>query len=340
MPIWCGVIGVALLALTCYDIIWTALSASTSGFLSIWIVRCFKWVRNYCSRTERMHYVLRAIGIFSFLSTIILWYFLLWCSWGFIFLVVEGSIVDTTTNAPASWVETFYYAGFTIFTLGNGDFRPNGTFFQLLTVLATGSGFIMVSVSVTYLYSASDAVIKMRQLAGYLSALGGTPDGIILNAWNGSSLENLNPYLKTISSDIIRCAQQMLRFPLIFNFHSIETTYSSAIRLAALDEVLTIVECCMEDVGGLNKLTFLYLRNAIMQYLMVLKTARLKNFEKLGEPPPPDLAKLRMNGLPILPAPRCHLQLNANDVKERRRLLYSLVKDSSWKWVDVLSAGK
>ncbi|XVH33461.1 ion channel (plasmid) [Haloferacaceae archaeon DSL9] len=43
-----------------------------------------------------------------------------------------------------------YFTGYTIFTLGNGDFYPTAANWQVTTVLTSASGLLLITLIVTY----------------------------------------------------------------------------------------------------------------------------------------------------------------------------------------------
>ena len=79
-----------------------------------------------------------------------------------IFASADSALVDTVSSRRISWPVPLYFTGYTIFTLGNGDFTPTGAFWQLATVLATASGVLFVTSSVTYVLSVLGAVTQKR----------------------------------------------------------------------------------------------------------------------------------------------------------------------------------
>ena len=85
----------------------------------------------------------------------------------------EGAVVCSTTKHPAEWPETIYFVGYTLTTLGTGDFVPSGTWWDLLSVLATFSGLALVTLSITYAIPVIQAVAQKRTLACKFALWGG-----------------------------------------------------------------------------------------------------------------------------------------------------------------------
>lgn len=55
-------------------------------------------------------------------KTIVVWVLMLWAGWTLIFLAGDATVVDATTRPPASVLDVAYFSGFTVLTLGVGDF--------------------------------------------------------------------------------------------------------------------------------------------------------------------------------------------------------------------------
>src|SRR5947209_4300037 len=147
MPLWCAVVGISLFSVTFYDMVWTTLSASETGLVSLAVVYVFKYVSYICRTHLGAHWILQGIGVMTFLATICMWYLLTWMSLALIFLTVEGSLISSYTNNPATFFQTIYFTGYTFFTLGLGDFRPTSNFFMLYTAFVSGCGIFLVSIS-------------------------------------------------------------------------------------------------------------------------------------------------------------------------------------------------
>ena len=101
------------------------------------------------------------------------------------------------------------------------DYKPIGSTYQILAVFANATGIILVTITIAYLLSATDAVTRQRQMAGHISALGNSPTSIRVNAWNGNREKVV--FIKFTLEFYIKGNHDMCanvdEFPLIFNFH-------------------------------------------------------------------------------------------------------------------------
>lgn len=329
-----GIFGFILFLIAFYDIIWTTLSASETGPISFAIMICYKYIGMVFKSFRLVHRILRFLGLLTFITTIFIWYILLWLAWSFIFWSAEGNVVSSATGIAADKIEKIYFTGWLIFTAGLGDYKPVGYFFQLITAFANCVGLVMVAITVSYLVSATDAVTRQRQLAGQISALGTSPDEIICNAWDGKNIEKLDSYMSSLADDISQSAQQLIRFPLIFNFHSIELIYSPVVKIAVLDEIVTISECCIHPDNDLSSLCKIQVRNSIDQYIFALQRIGIHN-GKTTDPPLPPIQKLKDKGIPLLPEHKWLNNLCNSEILERRKLLKMLIYESGRSFKDV-----
>ena len=331
--------GVIILLITLYDVMWTTLSASETGPISFAIMTFYKKMSKIFKPLRGVHRILRTIGLATFLTTIFTWYFLFWVGWWMIFMSSPTSVIHAGNGNNADPIEKIYFTGWLIFTAGIGDYKPQTHHFQIITALGNCFGLFLVAITVSYLISATDAVTRQRQLAGQIGALGDSPVQILANAWDGEDIETLDSNLRSLADDISQCAQQLIRFPLIFNFHSIEILYSPVVKIVLLDETLTIIECYFPKKHGLSPLGRIQVRNAVNQYINALKRIGVHNNGTHSVPPLPSMHILKSMNIPLLPDREGLANMCSSDVVDRRKLLQSLVIESTRNWNDVYLDG-
>lgn len=133
-----------VVAVTGYAALLTTLApASGAGPLSGRLVRvAVRW------RPHRRRGGLLPPGTGLLLATVMTWVGLLWLGWTLALGAGAGSVVSSTTGAPANLRSRFYFAGFTVLTLGIGDYVPSGAWTQVGTVAAAFSGLFVVAMAV------------------------------------------------------------------------------------------------------------------------------------------------------------------------------------------------
>lgn len=176
--------------------------------------------------------LLRLGGTALLVTTVVTWVLLLWASWSLLFWG-GGSIVDSSTQLSAGFADVVYYAGFTIFTLGVGDFEETTPGWRLATAVAGFEGLFLVTLSITYLLSVVSAVVARRALAAQVTALGDTASLIVARAWDGTSFSSaFEQQLVGLSGSLASVAEQHLVYPVLHHFHASRPGASAARAVA------------------------------------------------------------------------------------------------------------
>lgn len=328
-----GILGISLLLFTVADLIWTTLFLGGGPMTRKLSNALWRWLlKRHHARTDDQLPAWSGLGII--LLTISLWMFLIWLSWVLIFNMSEGAVVATASGTPADFWSRAYYTGFTLITLGVGDYRPVGAVWQMATIVAAANGFFLVTLAITYLLPLIQAVIQKRQVAAYISSLGETPDDIILGAWTGSGFGRLGDHLVTLAPRLMELGQVHLAYPVLHCFHSGERETAVAPSIAALDEALTMLRHGVDQKVRPDGSTLFPLRAAITKFLTTV--GGISNQERMDAPPPPSLERLRTHGIPVLDDEDFVRDLN--EQADRRRLLVAMVRSEGWSWEALASS--
>ncbi|WP_200892537.1 two pore domain potassium channel family protein [Aliterella atlantica] len=289
-------------------------------------------LRHY--RCASSHQLISLTGLGILLSTTVLWIGLVWVGWTLIFSANEQAVVDANSGKPADMLARIYFTGYTLFTLGLGDYKPQGAVWQAATAIAAGSGFFLVSLIITYLVPVISAATQKRQLAGYISSLGKTPTDIILTAWNGKNFGLLEQHLLSLTPMILLNGQRHLTYPVLHYFHSASRYTAATLSIAVLDETLTLLKYGVKPTNQIDAVTLYAVRQAMLVFLDTLISDFIE--PDTFAPPMPTLDRLRASGVPTVSDEEFDYAL-AN-LSKRRRLLLALVKSHGWNWDDVYSA--
>lgn len=220
------------------DFMATALTASTSGFFSRRLCAGIHLVFESGARVFRSRQWLAASGPCMTLSLIVAWFAMSWLGWSFIYMGTEGAVINSATKLPAELSETIYFVGFTLTTLGTGDFVPSNKWWDLLSVIAAFNGLALVTLSITYAIPVIQAVAQKRTLACKFSLWGDGVEDFLSRIDSDPSYGTLKDYLKTASPELLAVAQQHLTYPILHYYHSSATETSLPIQLAVLDEAI------------------------------------------------------------------------------------------------------
>ena len=321
-------LGFALLALVLLDIVVTTLTMRSAGPVTsramqgLW--RFVLWIT-----PAGRHRILLAGGIAIVVSTVLAWAVLSWAGWALVFLGAEDGVMNSTTRTPATAWESVYYAGTTLFTLGPGDFNPNGTVWQILTVACVANGLLAMTLSVTYIVPVLSAAAGRRQLAAQIHAIGATPQGILRWGWDGSSFSRLEDEVSTLAPSIILQAQQHLAYPALHYFHSDDQPTALPLRIAALDEALTVLLHAPPRDLAPDAAKLRNARTAISFLLNVMDSAHIPPADE--SPLPPTIEGLE--GLPEFNAESIGAGLDL--CRNRRHLLLSWIRNDGRRWSEV-----
>ncbi len=326
-----GLMGAALVLLVVVDVLWTTLYLQGAGPLTAPVSQWLWSLTLGYHRRHSAHHWLARIGFVITLITLLLWVSLTWVGWTLLFQMTPQAVVDAQHSQPADVWARAYYAGFTLITLGVGDYRAGSAVWQQLTVVCATNGFFLVTLAITYLLPLVAAVVQKRQLAAYIAALGGSPTSIIQNAWNGENVQHLTAHLQSLAPQIITLGQRYLAYPILYCFHSREQSTALAPNIVALAEALRLIEHALPETARPDPLTLRVLNQSIQVMLDTLDAIVLPKVD--GAPPPVDLQPLLAQQIPLNQA--AYQRALAADTA-CRRLLGALLHHAGWGWPEVV----
>jgi hypothetical protein len=319
--------GFLLLGYAFYDVLHTTLVLKGGGPLTARLAELTWKGALRLGFLRRSHEALSMIGVVIIVEVLTAWVILVWAGWFLVFLGGDPSIIVAGTEQHAGTADVLYYAGYTITTLGVGDFVAAGQPWRLLTALASASGFMLFSLAIAYLLPTVSAAAETRQLAEYISALGRTGEEIVINAWNGRDFLALEPHLVALTPMVSLLSQHYLAYPAMHYFHSSDADTSAPVSIAALDEALTLLDIAVGDEARPPRIDLLPLRKAITELLEHLNVGYVRAGQ---EPPAPGLAGLGRAGIPLAPSSKYLRDLAG--LAGRRRLLMAWVTIDGWTW--------
>ncbi|MFC4989298.1 potassium channel family protein [Saliphagus infecundisoli] len=320
-------IGVLLLASVIIDLLWTTLwveggAGPLTSLLMAWIWRV---LRQFGEENSR---VLTLSGPIILTISLATWIVLLWSGWAFIFASGENSIIDTMNRNPISWSDWIYFSGYTIFTLGNGDFIPQEGVWQIMTTLATASGMLFITLSVTYVLNVLSAVTQKRSFASGVSGLGEHGTEILFTSWNGEEFEGLELPLNTFTTQLNTLTSNHKAYPILHYFHSKQTGQSPIVSVAIFDETLSLLQFGLSKQSHPTNTIIKNARSSVESYLETLQNSFIEPADR--SPPPPNLDTLREKELPTVSDEEFTAALE--DMDKRRRTLLGLVESDQREW--------
>lgn len=275
---------------------------------------------------------LSSAGVLTLVATLLTWVLLLWAGFTLIFAAGEPAVVQSSTGDPAGGVSLVYFVGFTIFTLGIGDFVPADGVWQIVTAVASFSGLLLVTLAITYLLSVVSAVVSRRSLAVHVHSLGSTPAEIVVGGWTGSSFSSaFVQHLVSLASELATLSEQHLAYPVLHYFHPRDPATAGSVAIADLSEAMLLMETAVAQEARAPQSATGPVQYTVRRHLNSSEFAGSVN-TPVAVPPLPDLSALRAAGLPL--APHEDYEAAAALQAERRRALHQLLLSEGWRWTD------
>ena len=329
------VLGILVVGVALVDVAWTTVAAGSGGGPVTSRVAAAVWgVARKVHQRRPSHTFLSFAGVLVVFTVLATWIALILAGWAMIFSASDGAVRAAQSGIPADAAGRLYFVGYTVFTLGNGDYVPGDGWWQVATVAAVGSGLILVTLSITYLVPVASAVAQRRQLASYISSLGRTPHEILSTGWDGSTLTGLSQHLLALGSMVQTAEQQHLAYPVLHYFHSREPSSAAAPNIVnlglALDLLTHGLVADARPVPGVLE----PMRRTLDSFLATLQGAHFAPAAPLAQP---SLDPLRELGVPTVPEAE---YLGTEVVtRQRRALLAGLLADDGWSREHCSAAG-
>ncbi len=319
--------GVAIVAFTLVDLIWTTVAAGSGpGPLTARVApRLWQLALWVYSRTHS-HRLLSASAVVIVFALLTVWLLLVLAGWWMVFLSSSSALL-TSTGSPADAMSRLYFMGTSMFTLGNAEFRPGGPIWQVAILVAGGTGLMLVTLAVTYLVPVASAVSERRAFANYVASLGESPHDILIRHWNGKNFDSLNQHLVTLAPMLHNARQHHLTYPVLHYFHSGDPDSAAALNVVLLAQALDLLNYglapSLRTDGGA-------VETAIRSVGSFLDTLAPAFMTTVDEPLPyPGLGQLREVGVPTVDDDDYEAAMEKQTV-DRRRLMAALLEDDGW----------
>jgi len=321
------VLGVVILVVAVVDLLWTTLWVEGGAGPLTRRLMASTWgaIRRVGKRYPR---VLILAGPVILSLGLLTWIGSLWGGWTLVFAGAENAIFDTRDAGPISWVERFYFVGYTLFTMGNGDFTPNDGVWQIATGLTTASGMLLVTLVVSYVISVLGAVTQKRSFASNVSGLGQRGETIVRTAWNGEDFDGLELPLNTFTTEINELTTNHHAYPILHYFYTDQREYAAVLSIVALDEALTLLCFGVQEDDRPSAAVLENARASIGNYLETLGSSFVHVAD--GTPQPPELEVLREADVPTISEDAFARSLEES--ADRRRWLGGLIEADARDW--------
>lgn len=315
------------------DFFYTTVSFNGAGILSrniSWgIATFFLWIH----KKTKNRTLLLFSGMAHILALMVCWIGLLWGAVFLLLMSAPDSIINPSTGLSATWLSKVYVSGYTLSTLGVGDYVAGSEVWEVVLAVFSFTGFIFITTAMAYLMSLTNAVIHKRNLSLFIANLGETPEEILINLYDyeGERFSILSDVSTKLREMINHHSQNHYAHPAVHYFYSVSMHESLSINLANLDEVLSIL------IHHVNPATWKEqdihpLRDAITKFLNTASHHYHQKNVKITQRIP-DLQQLKSNKIPLLQKPV--ISSDQNELAQRRSSLNGLLHSNGWNWNEI-----
>lgn len=327
------VLGCALLLLVVIDVFWTAVSPRGAGPLTAKVGASIWRGAQRLHRRWDAEWLVEMLGPLMVVGVVALWGLFLWLGWSLVFSAQLASI--STEGAPVDTTGRFYFVGYSLLTLGIGDYVPRPGWWQIATILASANGLTVATLGVTYVLNVLEAITDARGMASSFYDLGTTSTEVLSGAWEDDGWGTLPDRLTTAAPTLSRHGEKHQAFPVLHYFHSRQPRNSTVLRIVVLTEAVHLLDGAVAASARPPRSVTRPFLSAIDGYLaMLLDLYRHADLPDESELPGWDLEPLARAGIPLA-APE-EIARYLEEVKARRLRLHQLVTSDGWNAKSVL----
>ncbi|MCA1567066.1 MAG: potassium channel family protein [Acidobacteria bacterium] len=246
--------GLLVLLFVAYDVYATILDASgRAGPLSGWVNRgVWAAARTLAVRfsNNRRHRLLNLVGPMLMPSLIVLYLLLLITGFALIYLPrmpAEFSVLPSA--ASANWIESLYFSGVTLVTVGYGDITPRTHVVRFFALVEGASGFALISLAVTYLITVYSALERKRVIAisfYHQAEEGADAAGFIAHHFFAGRFHGFEVVLRMAARDINELQESHAEHPVIHYFHPIAVHKSMPRIFFLILETCAVINSCLD----------------------------------------------------------------------------------------------
>ncbi|HSI68534.1 MAG TPA: potassium channel family protein [Planococcus sp. (in: firmicutes)] len=321
------VLGLIILVIGIIDFMWTTLWVDGgAGPITKNVSKLF-W-KTLKKISQRNHGFLSLSGPLLLSLTLFIWISMIWLGWTLIFAGSADAIINSEGEGPLAWSERFYYTGFLIFTLGVGDYYPLNGIWQIVSIFASGTGLLFITLGVTYILNVLEAVTNKRAFADSITGLADCGSELAINAWNGKDYHDFDLLLDSLSSQLSILTAQHKAYPVLHYYYAQSQDEDLPSALAIFDEALTLIHLSSPENVKPNKLLLKEARSSVESYLDTLTAAFIMPAEEV-----PEIATLqKLNAADVPTVAEEAFQKGLHELDERRKKLLALIEENGHDW--------
>ncbi len=311
------------------DIIKTAFSSNGGGKLTEWVSLGIWHVFFTAAGKKANSKLLEYAGPTVLVSILLVWVIGMWFGFFIMLLSDIDSVINSTTKANTDTWEKLYYAGFTLSTLGVGDYIPSNNFWRVFTNIAAYSGLVFITTSITYFVPVLSAVALKSKLSLYINSMGKSPQQILLNSWNGKDFNSFIDNVSDLCQMLIHHTMNHHSYPVIHYFHKSTIDLAFAPAFVMLDEVHHLLSNVIKDDISIDTLKMKMLKTTLDQHLEMLQKSYLNDESAIEVTP--HLTQLLKEKEDYFKKAEDYKYCD-NKLEKRRKLLTLMLEKTGWSW--------
>lgn len=323
------IFGLATVMITIYDMINTILAPRGAGLIADRVSRGIWRLFLFLTHKNGKRKLLRSVGPFMLLIIVLTWIVLLWLGNTLIVYSDPEALWSPDKNRfVGGFVENMYFIAYVLSSMGSGDFTPSSDWWMFYTGLISYTGVVFISLGISFLIPVIEATALKRQVSLRIHSLGKCPEEI-LTRFAPDNYEGLFGVLDDLQPAILKLAQYHLAYPIIHYFHSVHRFESLPVKLATLDEAMSIMLYKVPKKGISNAPALERTYEAMTYYLSTLASAFIRPSD--DEPEHPETPYLEQ----ISEESSIRGKNQGEGLVKRRKLLLAYLQNDGWNWKDV-----
>ncbi|HEV7347892.1 potassium channel family protein [Telluribacter sp.] len=333
MNVFYLILGILIFIAISFDIILATFTLNGGGVITnvfckwTWKLFFFASKRNGYSR------ILDFAGPTILIGILCVWILGLWGGMLLLLLSDSSSILNGKTMVPAGMLEKLYYAGFTLSSLGIGDYTASNNLWRIVTSISSFTGLAFITAAITYIVSVLTAVNLQNKLSLYIFSMGKTPQEVLLNSWNGKDFSSLLGNSSNLCEMLMKHTLDHHAYPLVHYFHKSQSNLAVKKCIVLLDETIQFLEYRLASTIQHDSLQLTMLRTALDSYLEMVKVYPMVIRVEDEQAPVPDMEALIRAGVPL--STSSAMAVAEEEAKEHRKQLTALLRNAGWSWKDV-----
>ncbi len=200
---------------------------------------------------SRRHRFLNLFGPALLPALVVIYILLLAVGYALIYYPrMPGSFTVDPQATNAQWIESIYFSGTTLTTVGYGDIAPRTMVMRFVALVESASGFALISLAVTYLLTVYSSLQRKRAVALSLyhqSEEGADVARFITHHFVQNRFVGLELTLQLAARDLNEMLEAHFEHPVIHYFHPIEVYRNMPRVLFILLETCAIVRSCLDE---------------------------------------------------------------------------------------------